>query len=103
MSNNINLDKVGSFNQVRAAGQAEVKKSGESELFRPVEAQKPDEADKLEFSNRGTEVGKMVEDLKTVPDVRQEKVAALRDQIATGHYDPSNLDIADAILKDEKI
>lgn len=102
MSNKINIDNAGGFNAVRAAAQSEVKKTA-GETAKLSEAQKSSDSDRLALSDRGTEVGKLVEDLKSVPDVRQEKIAALRDQIATGQYDPSNEKIADAFLKDEGI
>lgn len=102
MSNKINIDKTNSFNPVRATGQSEVKKSG-SEAAKPLEVTKTTGEDKLEFSNRGTEVGKLVDQLKGMSQSRQEKIEALREQISSGTYNPSSEDIADAILKDEKI
>lgn len=102
MANKINMDKVGSFSPVRAAGQSEVKKSS-GETTKSVEVNKTGNDDKLEFSNRGTEVGKLVDQVKNMPDMREEKISQLREQISSGTYNPSSEDIADAILKDEKI
>lgn len=102
MSNKINMDKVGGFSSIRATEQKDVKKSG-AEVEKPIEAGKTGSADKVEFSNRGTEVGKLVDQVKELPDVRQEKISQLREQISAGTYEPSGEDIAAAILKDEKI
>lgn len=102
MANKINIDNVSGFNQVRAAGQSEVKKSSNEPVKIP-EVQKTGSEDKLEFSNRGTEVGKLVEEVKNTADTRQEKIDALKQQISTGGYNPSSDAIAEAILKDEKI
>ncbi len=58
-------------------------------------------ADKLQVSNRAAEVGNLVDRLKNLPDVRQERVNALRERIAAGEFNPSSESIADGILKDE--
>jgi len=96
------MDNVSGFSQVRATGQSEVKKTSNEPVKIP-DVQKSGEEDKLEFSNRGTEVGKLVEEVKNAADIRQEKIAALKDKISTGGYNPSSDAIAEAILKDEKI
>lgn len=101
MSNKINIDKASGFSPVRAAGQSDVKKSGE--VAKPIEISKTGNEDKVEFSNRGTEVGKYVDQVKDLPGGREEKISQLREQISTGNYNPSSSDIADAILKDENI
>ena len=102
MSNQINVDNVSGFGQVRSTAQNEVKKAV-GEVVKPIEVAKTSADDKLEFSNRGTEVGKLVEQIKSLPDSREERVNALREQVASGNYNPPSLDIADAILRDEKI
>lgn len=58
--------------------------------------------DKLKLSDRAANVVKLVDKLKDAPDVRLERVEALRDKIAAGEYKPDARDIASAILKDEK-
>ena len=102
MPNKINIDKVSGFSPVRAAGQSEGKKAV-GEAARPNEVGKTGNEDKLQLSNRGSEVGKLVEQVKEMPDMREEKINQLREQITSGNYNPSSEDIADAILKDEKI
>lgn len=102
MSNKVTLDNISGYNAVRAAGQNDVKRSG-NEVIKPLEVAKTASEDKLEFSNRGTEVGRLVDQLKMQPDVRAEKVAALRDEIRAGEYNPSSQAIADAIIRDEKL
>jgi flagellar biosynthesis anti-sigma factor FlgM len=101
MSNKINIDKASGFSPVRATGQSDVKKSGE--LAKPIEISKTGNEDKVEFSNRGTEVGKLVDQVKELPDGREEKISQLREQVSSGNYNPSSEAIADAILNDEKI
>lgn len=102
MSNNLNIDNVSGFGQIRTPSQGEVKKSV-GEVVKPIEVAKTNPDDKLEFSNRGSEVGRLVDQIKSIPDSREDKVNAIREQVSSGNYNPSSLDIADAILKDEKI
>ena len=59
--------------------------------------------DKLELSSRAAEVGKLVDQVKQLPDVRTEKVNELRVQVSAGEYQPTSDEIAKAILKDEVI
>lgn len=58
--------------------------------------------DKIELSHKGAKVSRMVDQIKQMPDVRQDRVDELRQKITSGEYDPSSETIADAILKDEK-
>lgn len=101
MMGKINIDKISSYSQIRADRRSEIKKP-EKESTQPVENKKAVDKDKLEFSGRASEVGKLIEQLKELPDVRQEKVNSLREQISAGSNNPSGEEIADAILKDEK-
>jgi negative regulator of flagellin synthesis FlgM len=58
--------------------------------------------DKVELSGKSAEFGKLVDRLKQLPDVRQDRVNELKQKISSGNYGPSAEDIADAILNDEK-
>jgi negative regulator of flagellin synthesis FlgM len=53
-------------------------------------------------SSRAEVVGKSLEKIAELPDVRQERVAALKALIDGGSYRPSGEDIANAIIRDEK-
>ncbi len=57
--------------------------------------------DKLELSPKASEFGKLIEQVKQFPDVREGKVEDLKIQIAAGEYNPSSEEIAAAIMKDE--
>jgi negative regulator of flagellin synthesis FlgM len=72
----------------------------------PRRAGTPDAAagerhDKLNVSDRGAGVSRLVEKTNALPDVRRERVEALRQQVASGDYNPPAADIAAAILRDE--
>lgn len=56
----------------------------------------------IKVSNRAANLGKLVGELAQMPDIRQEKVAALREQIANGSFNQPAKKIADAILEDER-
>ena len=94
------INKTNEFDQIRAARQGDVKLT-DKEKAAGVERKSISGEDKLQFSNRAAEVGALVDRLKDLPDVRHEKIDALREQIAAGEYNPSSEDIAEAIFKDE--
>ena len=97
----INVDKVNGFSPVRTERKNDVKKS-DAGLPQPIESTKTANEDRLDFSGFASEVGKLVEQIKELPDIREEKVNLLREQISAGTYDPSGDEIADSILRDEK-
>ena|SRR5437868_12504418 len=98
--NKINTNKINDFDPVRASRQSDVRQAGKDES-QPVENKPAVSEDKLQFSNRAAEAGKFLEQLKDLPEVREDKVETLRERISSGEYNPSSEDIADAILKDE--
>ena len=57
--------------------------------------------DKLEFSPKASEFGKLIDQVKQFPDVRQAKVEDLKVRIAAGEYNPTGEEIAAAIMTDE--
>jgi flagellar biosynthesis anti-sigma factor FlgM len=59
------------------------------------------DADAVRVSDRGAAVGRLVEEVNALPDVRTERVEALKRQIMAGEYNPGAAEIAAAILKDE--
>lgn len=98
MMGKINLDKKG-FDPVRPERQTEVKGSQST----PVRSSHTRSAgnDRVDLSGRAAEVGKLVAQVKELPDVRHEKIANVRAQVAAGHFDPNASEIADAIIKYE--
>ena len=103
----INMDKFDGSNPILLPRQTDVKKSETSASSSATTAAGKTTAasseDTLKLSSRASEVGRLVDQLKDLPDtVRQQKVDFLRAQIASGDYDPTGEQIADAILKDER-
>lgn len=97
----INIDKVSGFRPVKPV-QADNVKQAKKETASPVDGKKAVNEDRIDVSDRASEVSRLVERLNEMPDVRQEKVSRLRGEIAAGRYNPSSEQIADAILKDER-
>ncbi len=55
--------------------------------------------DKVVFSSEAKEFQKMLETLKNLPDVREDKVAEYKKLIESGNYNVKSEDIADSIVK----
>ncbi len=68
---------------------------------KPSGAASESEADKIKVSERAADIGRLTTRASGLPDVRQEKVEALRERVQSGSYNPSPGDIADAIIKEE--
>lgn len=97
----ININKLSGLDPIRTETQREVKNAGK-ETGTSIEKRSPVTGDKLEISSRASEVGRLVDQLKALPDIRQGKVDALKEQIAAGTYNPASDSIADAILNDNR-
>ena len=100
MMSKINITKTSEIEAIRVARQNDLYQINKTDSP-TVENKATVSQDKLEFSERATEVGKLIEQVKQFPDVRQAKVNELRTQITAGEYHPTSEEIADAILKDE--
>lgn len=97
--NNININKTSDIEQVQRRNQTDVNladiKKNEADATRNVVRE-----DKFQISDRAAEVGKYVDRIKELPELRQEKVDVLRQQIETGEYRSSSRDIGEAVLRE---
>ncbi|AGL01704.1 flagellar biosynthesis anti-sigma factor FlgM [Desulfoscipio gibsoniae] len=59
--------------------------------------------DRVEISSVGKELQTYRAKLKEMPDVRQERVDALKTQIKNGNYEPSAEKIAEGILRERRL
>jgi negative regulator of flagellin synthesis FlgM len=96
--------KVSDINQknnlLQKVVQAHSTHSAEKNL-KPGESEgKTASGDKVEFSARSREMQKIHEVLRTVPEVRSEKVAKLKKQIEDGQYRVDSDAIAEKIIKE---
>lgn len=92
--------KINSYNQVaQVYGNRSVKKSYNSNSIQSASA-----LDQVSFSATGRDMQVAKNALSNVPDVREEKVKALKERIANGTYQVSAESFADKLLAafDEK-
>jgi negative regulator of flagellin synthesis FlgM len=99
---NININKLKNFDLIGAAREAKVNNAGKTDSRTIENKTAASGEDKLNFSNRVGEFGKLVDTLRELPDVRQDRVESLREKIQSGDYNPSGEEIANAIFRDEK-
>jgi negative regulator of flagellin synthesis FlgM len=63
--------------------------------------QQQTKADTVALSNAAKEIQEAQRQLDAIPDVREDKVAQLKEQIENGTYEIDEEQIADKMLKDE--
>lgn len=98
--NPINLNQSADVDAIRRQQRTETQTT---EARRPSPAEvstKPERHDTLRVSDRAAIVSRLVEQTNALPDVRRERVEALRRQVAQGEYNPPAADIAAAILRE---
>ena len=101
--NKIDLNVTKHVEQQRVNSNNEANRSAQAEqAAKPAPSGAGHEPDDVKVSERATNIGRLTARASELPDVRQEKVDALRERIQSGSYHPKAGDIADAILKEEK-
>ena len=99
--NPINLNHPADVDAVRRQQRAETQTAAEARRTSSAEAPaRPERQDTLRVSDRAAIVSRLVEQTNALPDVRRERVEALRSQVAKGEYNPPAADIAAAILRE---
>lgn len=98
--NSVKLNAKNDLEAVKAQPKANAERGGDV-ANRPIE-HAPAPADKVTVSERANTVNELVARANELPDIRQERVEALREKVESGAYRPDARVIADAILKDEK-
>ncbi len=73
----MNINKISSSNAIHVERQKDVRATAK-DLERPAHPKRIAVGDKLEFSARASEVGNLVEQIKQLPDVREEKAIKFR-------------------------
>jgi flagellar biosynthesis anti-sigma factor FlgM len=99
--NPINLNRPADAEAARRQQRAELGTSAETRQSSQPGVVQHGQQDKLNVSNRGAAVGGLVEKVRAIPDIRRERVEALRQQVEKGEYNPPAADIAAAIMRDE--
>jgi negative regulator of flagellin synthesis FlgM len=57
--------------------------------------------DRVEISTRAADMEGLVDKVRSMPEVRQDKVDDVRERLTSGKFNPSDTDIADAIINEE--
>jgi negative regulator of flagellin synthesis FlgM len=86
------------FPQIKTDSEIQVKKAKhavKAEHFGP-----PKETDRVELSRSSKDVQKMSDILQRTPEVRSEKVQAIKEQIERGEYRVETREIADRMLNE---
>jgi len=56
--------------------------------------------ERVELSRKASDINRIKEIVRKTPDIRGERVALLREKIASGNYNVSGLEIADKMLRE---
>ena len=97
MKINSNLEPQGSH---AAGGAGSASPTGGAQGSWPAQTYQTDGSDKTEFSSEAQTLAKLSSQMGSVPDVRQDRVATLRQAIQNGTYSVSNEQIAQSMLRD---
>lgn len=95
----INANSINNYEAVNAARPSELQKTERESAVENKNSIRSE--DQIRLSDRAEKIGELVDRIKELPDVRADKVNALRAKIEANQYRPSSDAIADAILKNE--
>jgi negative regulator of flagellin synthesis FlgM len=87
-------------NTMQQIDQANKSKQADDQLTTRKAKGSSSSTDKVEFSAQSREMQKIYEVLRTTPDVREEKVSALKKAIQEGRYQVENDALADKLIKE---
>ena len=94
------INKTNDIGAIRPTDRNAIK-GEETAAAKTSEARTQTANDKVSFSNKSAEVGKLVDQIKNLPDERKGLVHQFKTEIAENQYKPSSADIADAIISEE--
>jgi negative regulator of flagellin synthesis FlgM len=97
---NMNIDSGNMLNAINAYRNDPV--SGKDNVAVQQEKIQARQQDRVELSTRKTEIAELKKAVETMPDVRSEKVAALRQQISEGTYKVEGAKVAEKMLEQYK-
>jgi negative regulator of flagellin synthesis FlgM len=96
-----NIDNLHGNDAIGAIKRGATEKAGSASEVGKSEVKATLGKDTVSVSDKSAEFGKLIDQIKQLPDVRQDRVDELKQRIAAGDYHPSAEEIADALLKDE--
>jgi len=86
------------FPQIKT-DKVQVKKARETSATEPTQSEPATGKDRVELSSSSVDVQKMHEILQQTPDVRDDRVRSLKQQIKNGEYTIDPRQVADQMLK----
>jgi negative regulator of flagellin synthesis FlgM len=99
--NSINLNGGTQIETERIAGRPEAERVTESNATPPqTNTTPPKISDSIKVSERATAISELTAKAERLPEVREERVEALRALVQAGEYRPTADEIADAMVKD---
>ncbi len=92
------IDNV-SISNVTRAYQSETPVRANGDAIRQADGTQSGKTDLVELSTRKSEIEKLRKTAESLPDVRSEKVAALKQQITDGTYKVDGVKVAEKMLE----
>lgn len=81
-----------------------VKQTSDQQKVTPLDVHSPKNqqltGERVEISKKASDLHKISDIIQKTPDIREEKVAFLREKIASGSYSVSGQEIADKMLRE---
>jgi flagellar biosynthesis anti-sigma factor FlgM len=97
---NLNVPTEGDVTRIpRNTGNEQIRPESESSTAATTNSHPT--SDHVNLSDRGATIRRLIDQSAQLPDVRQDRVDSVSNQIESGSYKPSATDIAEAIIKDQ--
>ncbi|HWQ35107.1 MAG TPA: flagellar biosynthesis anti-sigma factor FlgM [Blastocatellia bacterium] len=93
---------VSDAEQAKLSRTADTRRARENSPAVPANNHGASGGDVISVSDEAATIGRLAERAAQLPEIRQEKVDRLREQIRAGAYRPTAQEIADAIIKSEQ-
>lgn len=87
-------------NEVNLNTQKAQKVTGAGEKDRVTASQRKQDIDRIDISQRGKEIASIITSVNSLPDVREEKVQALKEAVNTGTYRVDPIKVAEKMLSE---
>lgn len=87
-------------NEVNLNTQKAQKVTGAGEKDRVTASQRKQDIDRIDISQRGKEIASIIASVNSLPDVREEKVQALKEAVNAGTYRVDPIKVAEKMLSE---
>lgn len=87
-------------NEVALSAQKAQKVTESGERDRIAASKREQQVDRIDISQRGKEIASIIASVNSLPDVREEKVQALKEAVNAGTYKVDPLKVAEKMLSE---